>query len=238
MLLAILLIVINFLITPRTVYAISPPIQTSPTDNSQVSSSRLTWETPSYPLYANDPYRIQVDDNLDFSSIYRDYKTKNTYYTPVLTEGIWYWRIKAKDSSGTWSDWSSSWSFTLVAATPSPSPSPTPTPTPSPSPKNIPVTSKKTTNTTSNTPTPSATPINSPATPEVKSKLFKPTAVPKISYQIASVAAAAASASPSTSPEVKSSKQINFFPWVGLILILAGFTALGYIYFRQKWHNT
>lgn len=111
--------------------AINPPTQISPSDNTTVSSSKLTWDRPSYSLYSNDPFRIQVDDNSDFSSLYRDYTTKNTYYTPVLFAGTWYWRIRAKDSSGAWSDWSNTWSF-ILSSTPSPSPAPTSTPTPSP----------------------------------------------------------------------------------------------------------
>lgn len=123
--------------------------------------------------------------------------------------------------------------------TPAPTPSPTPTPTPSPTPTSSPASSKaKTTITTTKTPAPTINPTTPPSTQDTTTTPIPTKSKPKVSYQIASVAAAAASASPSTSPEVKSSKQINFFPWVGLILILAGFTALGYIYFRQKWHNT
>lgn len=160
----------------------------------------------------------------------------SSYFNGAGTYSLKVRRYTQSGSSYTWSN-EITVAVNFSLPTPSPSPSPTPTPTLSPSPKSSPA-SKKTTNTTSSTPTTSATPINSPATPEVKSILSKPTAVPKISYPIASVAAAATSASPSASPEVKSSKQINFLPWVGLILILAGFTVLGYIYFRQKWHNT
>lgn len=132
MLLAILLIVVNFLITPKVAFATNPPSQISPTNNSQVSSSKLTWETPTYSLYSTNPYRVQVDDNSDFSSTYRDYNTKNTYYTPVLTAGIWFWRIKAKDSNGIWSDWSNTWAFTLATTSPAVAPTTTPASTPSP----------------------------------------------------------------------------------------------------------
>lgn len=132
MILAIFLIVIQFIITPKPVLAIDSPTQTSPGNNAIVYSSKLTWDTPSYTLYSNNPFRIQVDDNSDFSSIYRDYTTKNTYYIPVLFNGTWYWRIKAKDSSGTWSDWSNTWSFILSSTSPSPSPTPTATPTQTP----------------------------------------------------------------------------------------------------------
>ncbi len=127
-------------LTPTGVFAGDPPQPSNPSNNSQTASSKLEWSAPSYSLYVNDPYRIQVDNNSDFSSAEKDYTTQNTYYTPALSEGNWYWRVKAKDSTGTWSDWSSSWSFTLTASpasgasTPQPSPSSTSNPTASPVP--------------------------------------------------------------------------------------------------------
>lgn len=126
MILAIILVALGFLVTTSSVSAISPPNRISPTDNSTVSSSKLTWEAPSYSLYSNDPYRVQVDDDSSFpsSSINKDYTTKNTYYTPELTDSTWFWRIKVKDSTGTWSDWSSSWKFTLSSTSSDSSPSP------------------------------------------------------------------------------------------------------------------
>ncbi|MBI2596825.1 hypothetical protein HYW41_01600 [Candidatus Daviesbacteria bacterium] len=223
----------------KSVSAISPPVQISPVDNSQVSSSKLTWETPAYPLYSNDPYRIQVDDNSDFSSVYRDYKTERNYYKPVLTEGTWYWRIKAKDSSGTWSDWSNSWSFIFASATPSPEPSPTQTPTPSSTPTPTPTPKPKPTPTPK---TPAPTPIQSgptaspspPVTSTPKASLSKSIITPKPNYRIASVAAATASATPSAKVAVKNQKQINYFVWIGIIFIFAGISSLGYIYLRKN----
>ena len=168
-LLVITTLFLFFRVSP--VFAISPPIQTSPANNSQVSSSKLTWEAPAYPLYSNDPYRIQVDDDFDFSSVYRDYKTEKNYYKPVLTEGIWYWRIKAKDNNSTWSNWSDDWSFILTNTTPPPEPSPTQIPTPSPTPTPTP--------TSTPTPRPSPTPKPKPSsTPKTPAPTTNPTAYP------------------------------------------------------------
>lgn len=216
------------------VFALSPPIQISPINNSQVSSSKLTWETPSYPLYSNNPYRIQVDDDSDFSSIYRDYDTKNTYYKPVLTEGTWYWKVKAKDSDGTWSNWSDNWSFVLAAATPSPSPSLTPSPAPSPTANPTPTPKAKATS-TPKTPSPASNPSTpQPAAQEVVVvSLPIAKASPKIEYRIASVAAAQATSTPSAKVEVKSQKQSNNFVWAGLLFIFAGTSLIGYIYLRK-----
>lgn len=135
--------------TPK-VYAGEPPSQISPASNTTTSFTKLEWQRPGYPLYPSNPYRVQVDDDANFpsSTINKDYYTDNEYYTPQLEYKTWYWRIKAKDSSGSWSDWSSVWSFTYSASTPSPSPTPTPsassTPTPTPT----------------STPSPSSTPIS------------------------------------------------------------------------------
>ncbi len=125
------------------VFAGEPPILISPTNGSTVTTSSLNWQAPSYQLYSSNPYRVQVDDDSGFASINKDYYTKNTYYTPTLNYGTWYWRVKAKDSSGTWSDWSNTWAFTLASSTPSPgvTSTPTSTPTPTTSPTSLPSTS-------------------------------------------------------------------------------------------------
>lgn len=120
---------------PQNVFAGESPQLSSPTDRATVSSSKLEWQAPSYPLYSGNNYRVQVDDESSFSSLNKDYYTDNTYYSPTLSDGIWYWRVKAKDADKLWSGWSSVWSFTLTSntTTPSPSPSDLPDPTPSPS---------------------------------------------------------------------------------------------------------
>ncbi|OGE32095.1 hypothetical protein A2631_03175 [Candidatus Daviesbacteria bacterium RIFCSPHIGHO2_01_FULL_44_29] len=112
----------------------SPP-QTSPADSSTVTTTKMVWQAPSYSLYTDgSPYLIQVDEENSFGSPYRNTYLSNTSYTPTLSYGLWYWRVKAKDSSGTWSDWSNVWSFTLAATLPSPTPTPSPSPSPTPSP--------------------------------------------------------------------------------------------------------
>lgn len=109
-------------------FAVSGPTQNTPADSSTTSSSALNWQAPSYALYTSNPYRIQVDDDSSFSSINKDYYTASTTYTPSLSDSIWYWKVRAKDSTGTWSDWSSIWSFTLgTSSTPTATPTSSPT---------------------------------------------------------------------------------------------------------------
>ncbi len=144
--------------------ASAPPVQISPVDNSSVSSKTLSWQVPDYETYPTNPYRVQVDESSDFADPAKDTNTSNTTYSPQISNGTWYWRIKAKDSSGVWSDWSSSWQFTLTDPPPTPEPTPTPTPIPSESPTPSP--------TASNTPEPTNTPTPSnefsvASTPEV-----------------------------------------------------------------------
>lgn len=119
----------------RTVFAGDAPILLSPSNNSTVTSSKLEWQVPSYPLHTGGSYyMVQVDDQQDFINPEKNniYLTNN-YYTPKLNPGTWYWRVKAKDASGNWSNWSNTWSFILGNSTPTAAPSPTPSPTLSPS---------------------------------------------------------------------------------------------------------
>lgn len=132
------------------VFAIESPAQLTPTNNETVTSLKLIWQIPNYDLFNTNPYRIQVDDVSDISSPNKDYYTSNTSYTPSLSFGKWYWKIKSRDTSGTWSDWSPVWSFTFSESvqasnepapsssiSPSPSPSSSPSTNPSPSPTPI-----------------------------------------------------------------------------------------------------
>lgn len=130
-------------------FAIGPPTLTSPANNSTVTSTTLNWSSSETNLATSNPFRIQVDDAQSFPSatIEKDYYTANTHYTPVLSSGTWFWRVKVKDINNTWSDWSEVWQFTLGSSlTPSPNsgqattqPEPTSTPVPTPPPTATPI---------------------------------------------------------------------------------------------------
>lgn len=239
------LLLILYLLFATPAIAGDPPNLFSPEDNSSVSSSTLNWQTPNYPLYSSNPYRIQVDDESNFSSPNKDYYTKNNYYTPILSWGNWFWRLKAKDSSGSWSDWSSIWFFTLVESISSPMPSsdPTPTPTPvqssTPTPTQAPLpspTPKKTSPTVKTSPTsiPSPTPKSLPSTPSTEINTPKPKSLSKITYRVIPVVNVAQSATPSAVVEVKSQKQSNIFSILGVIFIICGISSLTFIYLRHN----
>lgn len=364
----IIFAIIVLFISPVGIFAGDPPQLSSPSNNSSVFSSALNWQAPSYELYSSNPYRVQVDDDSSFpsSSINKDYYTKNTYYGPVLDAGIWYWRVKAKDSSGNWSDWSSVWSFTLggSTSTPTPTASPTPSPTTTPSaagsstttssfsisnspsqinsdqsfttlvnlslPNNpntifylkgafkksdssnyfgqtkvsgswikngstyssqlsittdtsgnwsgnveimpdsedsgftdsgdytfkiarytssgsgptwsnesiISITGSKSTSTTQNSSNPTTKPTNTSKPSIIPQRITTQattTAITKSNYQIASVAGiSSSSASPPAKVEVKNQQQLNLAIWIGSILIFAGSSCLGYIYWKKR----
>ncbi|MBI2600809.1 hypothetical protein HYW42_02550 [Candidatus Daviesbacteria bacterium] len=131
-----------FLTFPTDTLAGVSPTLLTPQDKSQTTSTKLEWQEPSYALYkSGNTYLIQIDNEISFSVPDKNTYTSNEYYSPKLSQGTWFWRVKAKDSGGTWSNWSSIWSFILVdqitsnsSATPSPLPTPAATSTPTPTP--------------------------------------------------------------------------------------------------------
>ncbi len=126
----------------------------------------------------------------------------------------------------------------VVGPTPTPTPTPSPSPTPKPSPTPTPLSSSSASKTKTTNPTLSPTPkpsLTTPSsTPQVQLSLSKSTSQPKLNYQIASIAGASSSASPSSKIEIKNQKQINPAIWIGSILIFAGSSCLGYIYWKKR----
>lgn len=204
-----IVIIFSLLLTP--VLAGSPPILLSPLNNATVTSSRMEWQTPEYSLYPTKPYRIQVDETSLFSNPDKDYDTANTFYTPILNSGFWYWRVKVKDSTGIWSDWSEIWSFDYNNPN-----SPTPTPTPEPT--------IEPTATPTNTPIPTATPTSTP-TPTIEPTpttipTSTPTPTPTLTPTVTQTPTQTVTPTPrnwlplpSSSPCHLKFIQINFFGW-------------------------
>ncbi len=187
-----LLLLLSFFLWPKIIKADIPPTLISPANTTTVSSSKVTWQTPEYQLAATDKYRVQIDNQSDFSSPEKDYTTNNTSYTPSLAEGIWHWRVKAKDSTNQWSDWSSVWNFTYsLAPTPSPTPTPQPSATITPSPTPV-----------SSTPEPSNTPDPSP--------LETPTPLPSVNPTATPTPTIAASSTPLPTPTSSPKSTLSF----------------------------
>ncbi len=114
------------------------PIQITPQNGHIINTVRLEWLVPDYVLKSTTPYRVQISNNPTFQPTEKDYYTQNTYYAPTtLEEGIWYWRVLARDINGTESVWSQGLQFTYSTILP-PTPSPSALATTSPSPSAMP----------------------------------------------------------------------------------------------------
>ncbi len=248
----LILAFIYLLIGVRPVLAGDPPILINPANNSTVSSSKLQWQTPSYAVCQSySAYRIQVSNNSAFpsSSIYRDSYTSNTYYTPQLSLGSWYWRVMARDETcNQWSNWSDAWSFTLMSATPSPSPTSTPTSTPSPKQ----TTKPSSVSTPIPTQSPSSVPPISPAAnsyaPAAPSQSLAGDPVtanqsesPSFAWahkiansagQSASIAGVESSNPPEGGTGEDLPKQSSILPFLGWLFVIIGVSSLGFIIYK------
>lgn len=125
-------IIITFvLLWPKITLADNPPNLTSPPDNSVESKSpKLIWEYSGECVQSGSCFLIEVDNSSDFSSPEKSAYTNNFSYSPQgLAEGSWSWRVKAKDKTEQWSNWSKVFKFTISQSnTNSPSPLGSPKP--------------------------------------------------------------------------------------------------------------
>lgn len=122
-------------ISISTSFAASAPIIIEPQGDSIVSSSspKLSWQFSDQCIQDGSCFRVEVDNNSDFSSLEKSTYTSGFSYSPQgLSEGKWFWRVKGKDTTETWSDWAQS-SFILASPTSTSPPSPLNSPTPTPS---------------------------------------------------------------------------------------------------------
>lgn len=122
------LVIILILLWPQNIYAADPPTLTSPSDNSTESKSpKLTWQYSGTCVESGSCFKVEVDNSPDFLSPEKSTYTNSFSYSPQnLAEGTYNWKVKAKDTLGTWSEWSQVFRFTISAAAASIIPSPTP----------------------------------------------------------------------------------------------------------------
>lgn len=79
------------------------PILISPNDNSTLSSSyTFRWASSATAVL----YEFQYDNNADFSSPMTITIRATSRRLPNLPDGDYSWRVRAKDATGNWSDWS------------------------------------------------------------------------------------------------------------------------------------
>jgi DNA-binding beta-propeller fold protein YncE len=102
----------------------NPPILQYPLDDVWINASQ-----PSFEWVFSDPdvddcqtgYQLQLDDTSEFDTPALDTGEVNSYlttYTPPepLYDGIWYWRVKVRDSFFTWSNWSTPYKLKIDSA--------------------------------------------------------------------------------------------------------------------------
>ena len=73
------------------------------------------WSAPTYAYR----YELVVDNNSSFTSpeIHEASLSVSNYTSSVsLSDGTYYWRVRANNSAGTWGGWSSTWSFAVLTA--------------------------------------------------------------------------------------------------------------------------
>jgi hypothetical protein len=102
----------------------SIPSLNSPADNSTTTNNKpaFDWDNSTDPAGANDTitYRIQIDNNCDFSSPERNEVTSSSDFTPLaaLADGTYCWRVSGSDEDGGTSDYSSVRRLTIDATVP------------------------------------------------------------------------------------------------------------------------
>lgn len=86
------------------------PIQISPTNALffEDESITLTWEECGPSILS---YQLQVDSTSAFTATLVDTTTTAVSYTLPVTDGLYFWRVRATDDQGQTSPWSAVWSF-------------------------------------------------------------------------------------------------------------------------------
>jgi|WetSurMetagenome_2_1015567.scaffolds.fasta_scaffold60006_2 hypothetical protein len=98
-----------------------PPILYEPENNSTTIDSLpyFDWSNTEYAYR----YELMVDNNSDWASPEIDQVnlTGSNYIPPTgLSDSLYYWRVRARNNSGIWGDWSDTWSFTINDSGPTP----------------------------------------------------------------------------------------------------------------------
>jgi hypothetical protein len=98
----------------------SVPTLLSPADGAKLNSTTPTLDWSDVAGAPGMTYGLQVAYDIDFTSLKANASGLATsqYTTSVLTQGTYYWRVKAVSGTGNASDWSAPWSFTVDTTAP------------------------------------------------------------------------------------------------------------------------
>lgn len=149
-----LLVITIIFALPTLVYADTAPSLTQPNNNSVLTdtSPKLSWSYSGSCTLEGNCFLIEVSKVENFSTTEKSIYTNNTSYSPSLSKGNWFWRVKAKDGKSTWSNFSETNKFILEqkpaptpnsSSTPLPIQSPNPTASPNPNNENRGATNEK-----------------------------------------------------------------------------------------------
>jgi hypothetical protein len=84
-----------------------------PVLNRYSSTPTLTWDFVTWAV----EYQVEVDNNNDFESPEFKDKTDNNFISPInIYEGVWYWRMRARQGDGKWGKWSTVGVFTIQSS--------------------------------------------------------------------------------------------------------------------------
>ncbi len=112
---------------PRMDYFIFKPMIDAPSLNSPSNGAIINDDTPLLhwnPVSGADHWRIQMDNNNDFSS--PEFNVLTSSFTGSdtdivsnhLVDGFYFWRVRAYNFLGVWGDWSLVWHFTVDTVPP------------------------------------------------------------------------------------------------------------------------
>lgn len=88
----------------------------TPTVVAPLGGTRLADNTPMFDWgdVSGATYRLQIDDNSDFSSPLFNVALTSSTYTPSLVDGTYYWRVRAEKNCGVDSGWSATRLLSIV----------------------------------------------------------------------------------------------------------------------------
>jgi len=98
----------------------SVPTMLSPADGAKLNSTTPTLSWSSVAGAPGMTYSLQIAYDIAFTSfkVNATGLTTTTYTTAVLTQGTYYWRVRAVSGTGNASEWSTPWSFTVDTTAP------------------------------------------------------------------------------------------------------------------------
>lgn len=101
------------LTAPSTPTGLTPANNTYTNDLSPTFSWDASGDSGGSGLRTNGTYRVVIT-----GTPAKDYYTANTSYTPTLAEGVFTWKVYARDNAGNNSAWSSEYTLTIDTTTP------------------------------------------------------------------------------------------------------------------------